>query len=135
MKNEEKQRIQKEFGIRDSDAIWDILKIIKEPIIQYEELARKIDQKTQQAALILKNIEHNSQRKMAVGIFIGFILVSILTVVVGYYGYQYGVEKRTPKEQEVLSCIKSGGSVGEDSANGRIACFLPNAERRGYYLK
>lgn len=135
MENEEKQKIQKELGIRDTDAIWDILKVIKEPIKQYEELARKIDQKTQQAGFILKNIEHNSQRKLAVGCFIGFILASILTIAAGYYGYQYGVEKRTPKEQEVLSCIKSGGSVGEDSANGRIACFLPNAERRGYYLK
>ena len=57
MKNEEKQRIQKELGIRDSDAIWDILKIIKEPIIQYEEIAKKIDQKTQQAALILKKAD------------------------------------------------------------------------------
>ena len=38
MENEEKQKIQKELGIRDTDAIWDILKVIKEPIKQYEEL-------------------------------------------------------------------------------------------------
>lgn len=134
MKNEEKQRIQKELGIRDSDAIWDILKIIKEPIIQYEELARKIDQKTQQAEIVLKSLGKSGQRKVIFGISIGLFLAAVIIVCAGYCGYLWRGSQLASVEVKFSTCLRHGGSIGTDSNSGRIACFGVG-KNGGYYIE
>lgn len=135
----EQQKLKDEMGVKDNDAVWDILKLLRYPVEEIRQLQVKIREDVAET-------DRLAQKFVLVGLSAGMIILALISGSIGYLGYKIGytygveaqpavVEEPSKLRDEIRSCLSKNGNRILIAEGGKLACFPKNDYSGGRYLE
>lgn len=135
----EQRKLKEELGVKDNDAVWDILKLLRYPVEEIRQLQGKIRED-------VAGTDRLAQKFVLVGLSTGMIILAIISGSVGYLGYKIGciygeetrpaiVEEHSKLRDEIRSCLSEQGNRVLFAKGGKLACFSKDDNKGGWYLE
>lgn len=135
----EQRKLKEELGVRDNDAVWDIIRLLRYPVEEIRQLQGKLREDVAET-------DRLAQKFVLVGLSMGMIILAAISGSIGYLGYKIGytygeearpaiVEEHSKLRDEIRSCLSKRGNRVLIAEGGKLACFPKDDDSGGWYLE